>query len=720
MRANYFKFFLVVLALLAFWPLISLGPITQDDNSWLLVFNEVITSSASLQEYWAYTTNYAKMQGRLGFFISFPLISFPYLFTNIFVVAAIKLASILVLVVSLHHAVRYFSDSIHAALAVLVFAALHTLSWYHSGFVSYSIQFFLLISVFLFSLIWFDRYVQTGRTSFLLGASFLYFFCLSIEIFYVLYPAYFLVGILRSPPSRPLAFLRERRVLAGMGALMLAGVVYFIAYLAFRASYASTYAGNQIAADISLGKYLATNLKMSLAAVPGLLPLVDRRQWGAGSLVSADGIVYNAASLFVLPALVWLRRITLEDRATASSPQATEPHPARRVACSILAAYLFIAAASLPSLTSTYQSILLEHGHWGYIYTFLAFIVFAAFVPSLIVRALKAKPSTFWAVAIFLAVVSLFARGYSQTVFDEMTSASQRWAQFESFLKTQGDLRNQGCLRSSSLFQAAYLVDVTDDYWTRFARTHKPGLVEGTTFIRDGKLDPRCVGSPGRFEFISDGTGRHLGWYLASADTDGKGRQLRIYLERPVRLFVSGPAALRDQAENVFVPDKTRAIVIVPGAKRVAAYSMVGDDVSVASSGFATGQVLQMLEGFYPAESLPDGGVFWWARGTSSFSLVVDPLSLPDALGMRLVVAPVGAKAGDELALQCDKSPVRRFVIGAQPEAGIEIDLPGAQLSACKRFQLVPSWPEVLLSAGDTRRFSFKVANVRFYSGEIQ
>ena len=521
----------------------------------------------------------------------------------------------------------------------------------------------------------------------------------------------------RSSPSRPFEFIRQRKVLIGLVALICSATIYFVCYVLFRSFFSSTYAGNQLATNFSLSKYFVTNLIMSFSAVPGLLPLFDFGQWEPSLLFSARGIFYNASSLFLIPSLVWLRYIFQIGLPPQKNSQFSESNLPRQLVCSVLAVYLFIAATSLPSLTSVYQSILLDHHHWGYLYTFLAFVVFAAFTPTLILKVFRSKNYIFWTVAIFLGLVSLFGRGYSQAVFDEMSSASMRWRQFEAFLDLEPQIQKAGCLRSVSLFQAAHLIDVTDDYWTRFAKIHKPNLIEGTSFIRDGKNYDGCYGEPGRFEFIRDSSNRHLGWYLESSRSQKNGRELLIFIERPVPLYVYGPDSLRDQSGNLYMPNNTKAIMVMPSEKRIFKYSMEGDDVSVNTSGFGAGQILQMLEGFYPRELSPHTGNFWWARGSSSFKLAVDPVSLPKDAAMRLVIVPVGGNSGSKLLLLCDKLIVNNWIFESQPEVPIEIDLTYSQLRNCNKFSLIPDWPELVLSSGDSRKFSFKLVDVQFYEG---
>lgn len=720
MRDKHLKFFLVLIAFLTFGPLAYLGPTTQDDNTWLLVFNEISNSNTPFRDYFQYTVKYAQQQGRLGFFISFPLISFPYLFTSTFVGSLIKLSSLLFLTFSIYKTVEHFANSIQASLAVIIFTCLHTLSWYHNGFVSYSIQFFLLISSFLFSLILFDRYVQTSRVAYLIGAAFLYLLSLSIEIFFVLFPAYFLVVILRTSRGSIFGFILQPKILLGYGLLLLTGVLYFFGYYAFRSNFESTYIGNQIAENFTFSKYFFTNFKMSLAAFPGIVPFFDKKELDLASLFSANGIIYSIASFFVLPLLVIIRNMTNQVLIKKQFMNSLNLCWFRRFACLILAVYLFIATTSLPSLTSMYQSILIEHRQWGYIYTFLSFVVLALFLPGLILIAMKAKPLIFWLVAISLSILALIGRGYSQIVFDEMFFASKRWSQFEQVLKSEISLQQMGCLRSDSLFRPNFLIDVTDDYWTRFVSTRKPGQFIGTKFIRDGKNYGDCIGSTGRFEFLYDSDSRYLGWYIVTPEIDGKNRQLLIFIDRPTPLFVIGPTALRDQAGNVSIPDQSKAIAINPMVKQAVKYSMVGDDVSVQSSGFRSGQILRMISGFYPAEQATDGGIFWWARGSSSFAINTDPLSLPQSLVMRLYIVPVGAKPGQELTLQCNNSSIITKIIGSEPQLPIEIDISGSFLRSCQTFRLIPNWLDVRLSAGDSRSFSFKLAQVRFYLGEFK
>lgn len=719
LKNKYLNYFLALFIIVGFFPIAFLGPTTQDDNTWLLIFNEVMASDHPIRNYFDYTINYAKMQGRLGFFISFPLISFPYLFKSIFFVGLIKVVFLVGMVYSLFSTVRYFSGEVKAALSVIFFTGFHTLTWFHSGFVSYSIQFYFLVSLFLISLQIFSKYQVTGRIQYAFIAAIFYLLCLSIEIFYVFFPAYILVILLQNPDLRPLSLLSCRRSRFSLGLLMLISVIYFIGYLWFRSIYASMYLGNQIASDFDVIRFLRTDLKMAIASVPGVVPFYDSNYLiGNLSLFSAKGIIYCLSSFFVFPFLIFIRSNlkSFNSNDERNAKNLLLRSKSNKFLCCCIVGYLFFASVSLPSLTSLYQAMLLDYDLWGYIYTFIAFIILSIFAPVIFIKILSANKFYFIFFAVIFSLLALISRGYSQKSYEEMSAATQRWEHFDSFLKAAPDLQNFGCIRSQSLFKSDHLVSVLDDYWTRFAKSRLGDKFNQTQFIREVGGGSSCGAYPGRFEFIFDANNQIIGWYLyPSIDKQGS-RILYVYSNQQGGLYIEG-GVFSDHDGSVYVPAKGGSIQIPSTLNRVVSYQIYANDVSILASGLFNASLVRETTGMYPAEFLSDGSIFWWAHGSSTFKLSLDRSLLPDDVSLKFYITPVGARSGDKFSVECNGTPISIIKIGSNPEQPFQVVISSKNLIECTEFSLLPSWPSVHLSPSDARVFSFQLAQFKYYKG---
>jgi hypothetical protein len=705
---------LIAVVVFAFTPLAFLGPTTQDDNTWLLTFNEIMSSSEPIKSYFEYVDGYAKRQGRIGFYFSFILISAPYLFKSMFVVGIIKLAALFAFVFTLYKVVRHFAGEINAALSVVFFSTLHTLTWYHNGLTSFSIQFFVLLSVFLLSLLAFDRYLKTGRTWSLIGAVLMYVACLTIEMFFVLFPAYILVAVIRSPTEAPFSFIRRRESLLGLGVLIVAGAIYFAAYAIFESINPSTYGGNRIADEFSFWKFASTNFLMSIWAVPGAVPLADFGANSMGSLFSANGIIYNLSAFSLPLILIWLRRLSTVNDVDAADGFWARAHGGTRWTCIALGAYLFFSVTSLPSLTSIYQSFFLEHAQRGYIYTFVAFVVLAIFIPVVLGRVLQAHTIVFWPVVFSLSLVALLCRGYSQGTYEQMTAASSRWHEFERFLADRPELETLGCIKSDSLFQPSYLVTVTDDYWTRFAESRLGARVSGTQFISGQAGSSDCGSSVGRFESIINENGRSAGWFVVTPEVGRFGRRLTVFTDSTTTLSVFGGSAIQDVNNNLFVPNEKSSIKLLSRGLNRSELRFYGGDIAVIAGLGDNSWLLEPSYGFFPREKDGDGSDFWWASGPARFRVSTNSEKLPRGVSLKFALVPVGNSPESKFTLRCDDIVVFERAVGVSSGSPLEVTLGEREIKGCSTFEIVPGWSAVRLSAGDYRTFSFKVAAIRF------
>ena len=232
-------FLLLLLAIIVFYPLFSVGFTTFDDA-------EIAINYGSGSGLWDAAVSAATGQGRFTFFWGYPALRLPHLIDNWPYYLSVKYGSFLMLLSALYYCVsRVFRSGWVATATLFFFLAFIQNGWDHNALTSYAFAFNFYVVLFLVSLGLFSTAVDRGNQGLAGVSAILYFFALGIEIFVLFFPFYMAVFLSRTASGESvLNSLKSGKKYIAPFVLTL--VVYLTSYLAWRNLYPSHYDGNSL------------------------------------------------------------------------------------------------------------------------------------------------------------------------------------------------------------------------------------------------------------------------------------------------------------------------------------------------------------------------------------------------------------------------------------------------------------------------------------------
>ena len=600
-KKNYKLLLLCGVGFLTLSPLLYLGPVTQDDNNWYLVFREIFHSENWFDQDLSYVHTYASQQGRLGFYFSFPVISFPYLFESWLVINAIRISSILTLLISMYYLGKRFGGEKYALSVCYFYLTLWTLSWFTNGLVSYSVQYHIYLSIFAFSLLKFDDFLRSGQKKHLILSCLIYVYCLSIENFFIFFIAFMIPALLQRR-------VKVRVSILGLLSLFTVGVIYFVLYSMYSTG---GYEGTSVANNFSFVKTIKTNILMSMYSIPGVVPIIEGHLGGVFNILAAGPRMYNVLVLTVPIFFVLFYK-------WVEIPNGSNIAPKRQKFVFFIMFCLFFAACSLPSLTPTYQSFMLEARQLGYAYSYFSFVVGCFLFVALLNWTLSHSFKLFVVLAIMVTALSFLSRNYSQIVYNQMLSATERWIAFEkNSQQLAAEIEPNICYHSPNLYKSEYYVAMDPNYWSRLLRTFSQNLSQEhqSILVNTGQLLSECSREAGSFEFLYSSDKLIVGWLLTQPKQDET--VVKIFTKTDSKIILKGAQYLVSEQGEVLISDDNGLITVSNLGGNISSYRSSGYEISEVSSNAEAGQIISSVQGAFPFEYLPNGMFFWANKPTT-------------------------------------------------------------------------------------------------------
>lgn len=413
-------FLLLLLAVITFYPLLSVGFTTHDDAR--------IAIDVWDGNIWEVTKSASGTQGRFVFFWDFPLSAVPYAIDSRIWYLTTKFTSFFLLLSALYFAVaQLFKSKWIALVSLALFLSLIQNGWEHNVLTSYPVVFNLLAVFFLVSLGLFATAIDRKNLALAWLSGGLYFLALGTELFVLFFPFYVAVLLSRAAPDEPVI----RRLVSGkkyLLAIALPLMAYLAIYLAWRHIHPSTYDGNsldglnllaaaKVVATYSLNAFPLISLQF-FTGTGAQLHFANSAGWHA--ILSA----LNAAS-FIKPAVAGFLFTRLMTTEIFIVPQTRTLK---------IGAVLAFVGIFLPNLllgfTQRHQSWLASGTH-SYVYTYyslLSAVVFSALLLAYMnVKSMSWKPKL-RRLFIFVAVAAIMFLSFAVEVRNQYVAFDQKLA----------------------------------------------------------------------------------------------------------------------------------------------------------------------------------------------------------------------------------------------------------------------------------------------------
>ncbi|WP_188593738.1 hypothetical protein [Paenibacillus silvae] len=248
--------YLLLLVILAFYPLLKIGLIINDDlKNALNAYNEdFLTYMRNFYEAW-------KFQGRTNFLASF-FYYIPFMFDNFIYFKIITLSSLLlnISLMSIFVA-KLFKNNIFAYIAFMFMIVSLQNSWEHNPITSFPGFFTFPFAFLLLSFLLFMKWLETSSKKHLIFTMVSYAVVLfSYELFVLYSPVFVLLTLI---------FTQNKKIvikkLVPIGLLVL---VYLIFYLLFRMINGGYYQGAQLDNDINIMNIIRVLWQFSISSIP--------------------------------------------------------------------------------------------------------------------------------------------------------------------------------------------------------------------------------------------------------------------------------------------------------------------------------------------------------------------------------------------------------------------------------------------------------------------
>lgn len=483
-------FLLLILAIIVFYPLFSVGFTTMDDADIAMNYgrNSGLIETSKL---------HAISQGRFSFFWSYPLLRLPYIFDSNLWCFATKFVSFFLLLSAIYYAInRLFKSSWVALVALLFFLAFIQNGWDHNALTSYPVAFNMYAILFLFSLGLFSKAIDQKSLALAVLSGVLYFFSIGVELFVLLSPLY--VAVLLSRAASGETFVSK---LVANRKYILAIAIPLAAYLAFyvmwRTMHPSIYDGNSFNGFnlLSACKVVFTYSfnAFPLRSIHFMLSPAQQLQFG--NTAGIRDILFGLSSIhFIKPAVVGFLFIRMMTTESLTVPQ-------NRTL--IIGATLAFISIFIPNLLLGFipkHQAWVESGSYSYLYTYYSFIS-AVFFVALVTTYLNVK-SRLWQPRFRLALIlmgvvvvtalTFFVEVRNQYIAFDQKLSHRKWQLIDYVIKSP-TFRSipEGATVVAPTLSAHHrgITVASADYWSKYVK-YKTG--KKVQFV-----DDKCkIGAP--------------------------------------------------------------------------------------------------------------------------------------------------------------------------------------------------------------------------------
>jgi hypothetical protein len=230
---------LFIVAMITLYPLIFVGSTTHDDTEIALNFGwgTGLFETAALE---------AKLQGRITFFWSYPLLRVPYIFDNFTWYVIAKFSSLFAILAALYFmTIKVTKSDWIAVFALVLFFGFIQNGWDHNALTAYPFAINFIGALFLISIGLFAYAIDKKKIGLAISAGVLYFFSLSNELFVLFFPVYLALLVRDKKTDEGYGnLIKSRRIY--IFPVFFSLILYLILYVTWRLMHPTIYDGNSL------------------------------------------------------------------------------------------------------------------------------------------------------------------------------------------------------------------------------------------------------------------------------------------------------------------------------------------------------------------------------------------------------------------------------------------------------------------------------------------
>lgn len=468
-------FVIILLVILAFYPLLNTGFTTNDDMGFSLKAN----SKSNLIDTVIFE---AKNQGRLFCPINYFILFIPYLIDSFIYYKFISLGSTILAIILFGYVVKLFLKSYHFSLLIIIFflATLQN-AWDHFPLTSYPLLYSSSIILFMISLILLHRYIETLKKRYHILSSIIFFFSfLYNESLFLLYSLVIVCLSIFSVKSAEVckknSFIKIKHMLFPYA---LNVCLYLACYIVFRFYYPSNYEGTKVEGFL-FTSFLKVVYKYSIASLPTYIyfhygKLLNAFSTGyAGHKYSLLYTLQNARVEWIVKSLIvsYLFYRILHSKSIIFSNK-------KYLGIACISVIIFFIPESVVGLVRKYQ-IWVERGSVAYVFTYFSFfgtvLFFVAAICYLNQLTLNKKIISNLYILLLTTGIALVSITTDYLNFHVALSQAQshlKWKTIDYFLGSEDfkAIPDDSLIYAPSLWDSIGLAKPHETYWREYVKT---------------------------------------------------------------------------------------------------------------------------------------------------------------------------------------------------------------------------------------------------------
>ncbi len=465
---NLLKLSLLMIGIVAVFPLMKVGFVTNDDLQLSLKARQTGVLGYMGHIYWV-----LKLGGRANF-ANLLWHYLPYVFKNFIYYKIVALGSIVSTVILL----AYFMGRLFGSEDIFYFSLLAGFvglqnSWECTPLVSFPGIFSFPLICLLLSFIFFLEFTR-GRKGLLIPAAGCYLLALFSYEVYILYcPVFFLISWFGAGQKPALARLKPALP------FIFAGLFYLSVYALFRHHFGSHYAGVQAQSRLNIASAMKTLWQFSVSSLPSYFIWDRKYRWLFEVLYNENAYSGLRGFTFLRLESAWAVKSLLVAVVCFLILRRTGPFHAGKLRFSILLGVIyFFLPTALFAITEHYQDTV-KHGTIGIqgsYFSFLAFIY--CFVPAVVLIKQKMKRKALkyafvMSTALLMAGLSILIDNSNGYIAKYQKMSDMKWQAVDRFLQSEEfrSVPDGSVIYAPSLWTIIGSVGIHDSYWSEYFST---------------------------------------------------------------------------------------------------------------------------------------------------------------------------------------------------------------------------------------------------------
>ena len=460
---------LILLIILTYFPLLSTGFTTNDDT--LISQNFVSSYLAAIG------------QGRVGFFVTIPLLKSPYVLDSQIYYDFLRFGSPIILLCALFYSIRHFYKCSALALLTLVyFLTFIQNGWEQNLLTSYPFAFNMQFVALLLSFIAYDTFLKNKKLVMGVCATGLYLIAIANELF-ILYGIIFVIiaALFESDKNKTEnLYFKIKATITDLRPIIIVTLLYLLVYLTWRHYFPSTYGGNTPTYD-GFSRTFNTIWSFSVSAMPGYKFFHHENQYRQ-LLFGHYLIEYDFKSLLREMRIEWLIKALVVSYSTVLI---LRDKTLSNLSPSAIVAGLFIALGCifipniLVGFTEVYREWV-ESGSTSFQYTYFSFVavvLFLSFVSIGFIKIFESHTTLKFLVIVVIALLvgffSFLTDFHNYYVTKDQQLSRIKWTVIDRFIKTPefANLPDGALIYSPSLFAHRNIMLNHAGYWSDYIKS---------------------------------------------------------------------------------------------------------------------------------------------------------------------------------------------------------------------------------------------------------